>query len=246
MVYTKKNTIRYKKKTNYKRKKMRLGFRKKIGLTRAIHPFTREVETYFKLNDLTGNAGKPFTNFVHTSDGGVVGQLTVSLNQLPGYTDFTNLYRQYKITGLKVIFYPASNTTLAGETRADAPSSNNAVLIRVMKNQTGIAIGSGSTISDWNQVQAKKQWMMSQNKPTSLYCPLKQSVPVKEGVLIGGSEEEAVISPKWVSTNNANVTHLGLNIRFDSLNGMALQQDDDMWPGFRIVVKYYLKCKGVG
>ena len=239
----------YRKKT-YRRKKRtyrkRTGaYKPRMGLSRQIIPFTREKETYFRLNDLTGNSSSPFENFVHTNDGGVVGRISLMLNQLPQYSEFTNLFRQYKLTGMKIIFYPAANTTVAGSARDEGgPYANNNILIRVMKNYTGIPMASGNEIHEWSQIQAKKQWILATNKPSSIYCPLVQLTDVRANE--DSSTNEQVISrPKFCSTNDPNVVHQSLNIRFDSLNGTALQQTDRIWPEFRIVCKYYFRCKGV-
>merc|ERR1712072_1511819 len=77
----------YRKKKAYK-KKQKL-FKPQRGLTRSIIPFTRERETYFHLSDLTGSATAPFSNFQHTSDGGVVGQLRVQLDDFPNNNSIT-------------------------------------------------------------------------------------------------------------------------------------------------------------
>lgn len=240
----------YKKKAPYRKRTKKYAkkgtyFKRQKGLSRSVIPFTREKETYFHLHDLTGNGITPFSNFVHTGDGGVVGRISLMLNQLPAFDDFTNLFRQYKLTGIKIIFYPASNTTVAGGTRdAAGPNSNNGVLIRVMKNYTGIAMAAGNTISEWSQIQAKKQWILSQTHPTSIYCPLRQMTDVRSGNDMS-SNEQVVSRPKWISTNDPNVIHQGLNIRFDSLNGEPLEDEARIWPEFRIVAKYYFMCKGV-
>lgn len=214
------------------------------GLQRSIIPFTRERETYFHLSDLTGNTTPPFSNFVHTTDGGVVGQINVRLSDFAGYTDFTNLFRQYKMNYLKIILIPSANVIPGGEARDEGGNySNNQILIRTKLNRTGIAIGAGNTIAEWSQVQAKKQWVLARDKPTVITCALSQLAPT--GNTIDSIERPGVIKPRYISTNNADAYHYGLDIRFDSLNGNPLSQTDQVWPQFRIVAKAYLTCKGV-
>lgn len=241
--YKKKRFIRRKK--FYKRKTYKSVGRKGVGLGRTTIALTRERETYFRLYDLTGNNTEPFQNFVHTNDGGVVGRINVMLNQLPSYTEFTNLFRQYKISGIKITFYPAANCTIAGGTRDESgPNTGNGVMIRVMKNYTGVAMQSGNTISEWSQVMAKKQWILNQGRPTSIYCPLNILLDARAGIAMD-TNEQVISRPKFVSTNDPNVIHSGLNVRFDSLNGESLNDSVRAWPEFRIVAKYYLKLKGV-
>lgn len=215
------------------------------GLSQSVIPFTRERETYFKLNDLTGAGTSPFNNLVHTTDGGVAGNLSVKLSDLPTPSDFTNLFKKYKLNYLKLIFYPASNVALAGETRENAPSTNNNILIRTCLNRTGIEMGSGNTISDWSQLQAKKQWLLSSSRPTTITCRLSQLTAIAGNEFTAGNERYAVIKPRYIDTDNPSIPHLGLNLRFDSLDGTALQNDAEIWPSFRVVAKVYMTCKGV-
>lgn len=219
------------------------------GLSRQVVPFTREVETYFRLSSLAGNNVHPFTNFVHTSDGGVVGQIRIRLNDLPGVSDFTNLFRQYKLNYMKIIFYPAANTATAGAVRTEGGNyGNNNILIRTMLNRTGIAMQAGNTVSDWSQVMAKKQWMLAQDKPTTITCKLSQLAPAAGGSSYppqAGNEVYTVVKPKYISTNNPSCLHYGLNIRFDSCDGSALDSDEQRFPQFRIVCKVYMTAKGV-
>ena len=95
-----------KRKRVYKKRRYPLQkFKPVRGMTRAVMPFTREVETYFHLSDLTGNTTAPFKNFQHTTDGGVVGQISLALEDLPSHSDFTNLFRQYKLNYMKTMTY---------------------------------------------------------------------------------------------------------------------------------------------
>jgi hypothetical protein len=234
-----------KRKRVYKKRRYPLQkFKPVRGMTRAVMPFTREVETYFHLSDLTGNTTAPFKNFQHTTDGGVVGQISLALEDLPSHSDFTNLFRQYKLNYMKIIMIPAANTTLPGETRDEGGNySNNQILIRTMFNRTGIAIGAGNTISEWSQVQAKKQWVLARDKPTVITCKLSQLSNTVDATT--STEVSSIVRPRYISTNNTGAKHYGLNIRFDSLNGNPLSQSDHIWPQFRIMCKAYFTCKGV-
>lgn len=229
----------------YKHKRYpRQKFKPRAGLSRSVIPFTRERETYFKLSDLTGTGTAPFSNFVHTGDGGVAGQINIRLSDFPSSSDFTNLFRQYKLNYMKITMIPAANTVNPGATRDEGgPNTNNQVLIRTMLNRTGIAIGAGNTIAEWSQVQAKKQWVLARDKPTTITCKLSQLVPTANATDDG--LVDSVVKPRYISTNHTDAYHYGLNIRFDSLNGAALDQANIVWPTFRIICKCYFTCKGV-
>ena len=238
------NKSKERKYSTYKKKYPLQKFSFGSGLSRQIVPFTRERETYFRLFDLTGSNTAPFDNIVHTDDGGAVGQISIKLSDFPGHTDFTNLFRQYKLNYMKLTFYPAANAIPGGVVRDEGGNySNNNILIRTKLNRTGIAIGSGNTISEWSQVQAKKQWMLAQDKPTTIMCKLNQLGSVSHGD--GTSVTDAVSAPRYISTNDPDVNHLGLDVRFDSCSGLAIDNDNAVWPQFRIVCKVYMTCKGV-
>lgn len=218
-------------------------FRFGKGLSRQVVPFTRERETYFKLSDLTGTGTQPFHQFVHTNDGGCVGQIAVTLADYPASEDFTNLFRQYKLNYMKIIMYPSGNVVPSGATRDEGGTySNNQILVRTKLNRTGIAIGAGNTIAEWSQIQAKKQWMLATDKPTVITCRLNTHELVKTA---SGASTPAIGYPKYITTNETGVEHFGLDIRFDSLNGTPIDQEDQIWPQFRIISKLYFTCKGV-
>lgn len=85
---------RYKPKTKkktYSKYKKQIYKPYKGGLLGQVIPFTRETETYFRLNDLTGANGI-LENFVHTTDGGAVGQISVKLNMFAGHTLILLIY----------------------------------------------------------------------------------------------------------------------------------------------------------
>jgi hypothetical protein len=217
-------------------------FRFSKGLSRSIVPFTRETETYFRLHDLTGNTTAPFDALVHTNDGGVAGNLMIQLSDLPSHTEFTNLFRSYKLNYMKLTFYPSANTINAGDVRdAGGNYSNNQILIRTSLNRTGVAMGAGNTIAEWSQLQAKRQWMLAQDKPTTITMKLSQlSARASDA-----GTAYAVVPPRYTSTNNPSLNHLGLNLRFDSLDGTEIENEDRIWPEFRVVCKVYFTCKGV-
>lgn len=232
-------------------------FRFSKGLSRSIVPFTRERETYFRLEDLTGTGTSPFGNFVHTTDGGVVGQIAIKLTDYPSSSDFTNLFRQYKLNYMKIILVPSATQTQTGNaTGTGVYDYNKQVMVRTKLNRTGIAIGAGNTISEWSQVQAKKQWVLAREKATIITCRLSQLGVAQSGGLpvesATAQTEWTVMKPKYISTNNPQVTHFGLDIRFDSVDGTSLNQGLDsegkqirIFPDFRIISKVYFTCKGV-
>ena len=241
-----------KKRTNkstkhHKYSKQKFKFPK--GLSRGVIPFTRERETFVRLDTLAGidDGAGTFINMIRTDDGGIAGRIRIRLSNLTNHTDFTNLFKEYKINYIKLTFIPAGN--VAG-TRTDlrdpaTMNGNKNILIRTMINRTNEVPTADNKIEDWAQIQAKKQWVLVQDKPTSITCALSQLSVIQTGDAASYSTNN-VQKPKYISTNAASVNHYGLTVRFDSLDGTKITlENGDLWPRFRLITKVYFTCKGV-
>lgn len=236
------------KKRGYKNSKFpKQKYKPHKNLTRSVIPFTREKETYCRLDSLTGldNGSGTYIGMQRTDDGGIVGRVRVRLNNLPGYGDFTNLFKEYKLNYVKFTFIPAGNiaATTITDRAAAVPLGNKQVLIRTCLNRTGEVPNNLDEIENWSQIQAKKQWVLVQDRPTTITCKLNQLKVVQRG---DGLNQVAVCKPQYISTNNTDINHYGINLRFDSLDGTPIDEDEgDIWPKFRLITKVYFTCKGV-
>ncbi|AUM61913.1 capsid [uncultured virus] len=92
---------RYRRRLRRNRRYRRMFKRRMYKYSRSgqkVQLFTR----WMKLNPITGTTGTTETSF---------GQ-SFKLNQLPNWTEFQNLYDEYKIKAVKFTLIPASNVTL--------------------------------------------------------------------------------------------------------------------------------------
>lgn len=227
----------------------RQTFRLKKGLTRSVVPFTREKETYVRLDTLAGidDGAGTYISMVRTDDGGIAGRIRIRLNNLPNSSDFTNLFKEYKLNYLKLTFYPAGNVAGTRADTSDPPTmiGNKNIMIRTCLNRSNEVPTVADSVNDWSQLQAKKQWMLVQNRPTTITCKLNQLTTIQSGDAAGYSKH-VITKPKYISTNNTDINHYGLTVRFDSLDGTAITAaNGDIWPRFRLVSKLYFTCKGV-
>lgn len=252
MPYKRKYVPKYmRKKKGYQNKnKTRQVFKPHKGISRSVIPFTREKETYCRLDTLAGldDGAGTYISMVR-ADGGIVGRIRIRLNNLPNSSEFTNLFKEYKLNYLKLTFIPAGNiaatTTYVNERdgAAQAILGNKQVLIRTCLNRTGEVPDATDTIDNWSQIQAKKQWVLARDKPTTITCKLNQLKIVERGA---GLNSTSTAKPTYISTDLADVNHYGLNLRFDSLDGTAINAaNGDIWPKFRVISKVYFTCKGV-
>lgn len=241
----------------YKRKKKvlkrstypRQKFKFKKGLSRQVVPFTRERETVVRLDDLSGidDGSGTYINMIRTGDGGIVGRIRLRMTNILNNGDFTNLFKEYKFNYLKLTFIPAGNVAQTHVTdRADAPSlGNKNILIRTMLNRSNDVPTSSDSVENWNQIQAKKQWLLVQDKPTTITMKLNQLTKIQSGDAAEYSTH-VITKPKYCSTNNTMVNHYGLTLRFDSLDGTHINAENgDIWPKFRVISKVYFTCRGV-
>ena len=111
------------------------------GLTPAVHYFKRGHAFNIDLRDQSGVSGLTLT-----SDGGVVWAVQAQLSDLPDHVEFTSLFDQYRITGMKLTFYPSRTQALG--------SIETNILLRTSKMPTGLGVGAASTQAEWLQRQA--------------------------------------------------------------------------------------------
>jgi hypothetical protein len=230
------------RKRNWKRKPR---FSKSLVPTMKIHNFKREVEQSIDLYNPEGpppGFAAPF-ELVHTADGGVVGNLSFTIADLPNYTEFTTgLFKQYRMNAVKMTIITSANTSQSGEGAAPLgnPALNVALLGQTMYNRTGSAMGSGNTIADWNQVQAKKRFTLYKKK--DFYFKLNQLNYTQErgGTLTG----YGVQRPQWHDVTETAIDHFGINLRFDAVSGQSLASSQ-VFPVCKIIFTYYLQLRGV-
>lgn len=205
----------------------------------AVYNFTRDIETNLDLGRIVAGGAGPF-NLYYTSDGGIAGTHSITLDELPNFTEFVPLFKQYRIAAVKTYMYPSANVFTAG---TGVSTQNNNVMIRMSINQTGTPIAAGNIAADWNQLQCKKRWIVRPDKPIVWYTKLKQRVDVYATPPQVGY---GVARPKFIDTTDAFVEHLGMNLRFDPVdasNAMALANQS--FPVFKVIQKIYFQTKGV-
>lgn len=209
-----------------------------------VFNFSREVEQSIDL--YTPEPTPPFPapfELVHTADGGVAGNLSFTIADLPNYTEFTNgLFKQYRMNAVKMTIYTSSNVAQTGQgaTPAGGIALNTAILGQVQYNKTGIAMGAGNLKEDWNQVQAKKRFTLYNKK--SFYFKLNQLNYTQErgGTLTG----YGVQRPQWHDVTETAIDHFGISLRFDATSGQSLASAQ-VFPVCKIIFKYYFQMKGV-
>ena len=231
---------RYSGANRYKSKRKR--YNPKRSLTKALQPKTYYFKRTFEeiVNFTQADAGDGWVN----NDNGIYKQFVYALNELPGYTDFTNLFSMYKITGAKVQMY-FSNT--GSEDRDGQAFSNNQLLMRIAPNPQGTShsVMLNPLDQKWfNEVQSTKTRLClnAVGKPVSTYTSLKQLTMLYHS---GSDTDYAVTKPKWISTGEVSTPHYGMNCRFDRVSGEAFTAGFNNNQMVRVRTTLYVACKMV-
>ena len=83
-------------------------------------------------------------------------------------------------------------------------------------------------------------------KPISFYMPTKQlSVRYRAGIAPVATFDYASVKPRWISTQEEDTPHYGLNICFQRADQSLFAGDATNYQSCRIEYTYYIACKGV-
>lgn len=234
---------------NYKRAKVTHFRRKQYhrgrlavprGLRPSVHYFTRSFEKPLALDDPTAYP----LGFTATTDGGVAGTIQISASELNDWTDFSNLFGQYKLNAVSIKILPQYTAALS------EPSGlgGEQIVVRWCRNMLQKSIGAGDTRTMWLDRQAVKQrLLMTNNRRTlSLYSKLNIRDMITDNTA-PASDDFVAIRPHWIATANDTVPHYGLNVRFDSCSGVTLPTNPNptTLPKLTLQIKYYLMCRMV-
>lgn len=165
--------------------------------------------------------------------------LAWSLGSVGESTDFTNLFRQYRIKGARVRFYfsnSASTTTGGAQNLA-----NSQLLVRMAPNQRGDV----ETLNNayWQQVQAKKYKLaLNGGRPLDIYMPCKQRNELYASTV---GTDYSMQRPKFVSTGSPTVVHYGLNISIERVDGQAFTTGITNSQYCKTITTLYFEMRGV-
>lgn len=201
------------------------------SLVQKVIPFKRDLEATL---NLTGS-GPPEGWSV--SGNRIYKALGWSLSSLGNYTDFTNLFRNYRIKAARVRLY--FSNTMSGVEDSNS-HANSQILVRMAPNHRG----QSDALDDayWATIQAKKYKLgLNGGKPLDIYMPLVQRNELTSSTGTGTS----TMSPKFISTDTSNVVHWGLNMSFERADGQAFSSGFANTQRVRMITTLYFQMKGV-
>lgn len=155
------------------------------------------------------------------------GQITFSLDQVPGVADFTAMFDQYQIAGVKVDFRLILDPSAAATGSATYPN------LYVRRDYDNTAL---ETVAEIAQDNKSKRFILHPNRPRSIF--IKPALQAEYMNVNSGLTDKSPVWNKWFDCSNTNMAHLGIKWAIDTM-GILLTQGNTM----TIEYTYYLKMK---
>lgn len=151
------------------------------------------------------------------------------LSVVPNYTEFTNLFDQYRINGIKIQLIPRGNSSDIGTSSASPPTGQSVGVFSI------IDYDDINVLTSFTQaVQYQNLKMTRSHQIHSRYFKPRIANSVYNGaagVVNAGSVRG------WIDCDNPSVPHMGVK--------MVLQQSPNLAQTFDLKIDYYLAFKNV-
>lgn len=172
--------------------------------------------------------------------GGIAKTFQFNLSDINGTTDFTNLFKYYKINAVRVQMYFSQSVT-----SQDEPSRfpNSQLFIFTDINNNGVITGADNILYYLDSQTAKKTvGVTTQRKPIDYLMRTKLANEVYQGPT---STAYTLKNPDWISTDETTVPHYGMNMLIERVDGDSLTSGFANAQKIRFIYTYYIECKKV-
>lgn len=229
---------RYKKRMNQARPRLSLNYR-----ATNIYRFMREtipnVVTFQIIPQGTGSY----------ADMGYMSFENLQFNQLPGSSDFANLFARYKVDKIVTTLTPMFQEVVSNNTQALTFTQQlelTKVNTKWMNGDFPIATTAQAQLQELAQLQAKSKSLYASKKPLVLITT-SPGVEGRSVVDSGGNEVDARRTCPWLALSGPNAA-LDVPFKHNALifaarvDGTPVTSD---WK-FRVTHKVYFRCSQVG
>lgn len=206
------------------------------GLSPAVYPFKRSTSVVVGLNTTAPPEGWSVSgNNLYRNWG-------FSLAQLNDYTEFTQLFKFYRLKGVRVQMF-FSNTNSSSEDGNNS-ASNQQIIMWLDTNRDGANVAaSGLEQTYLNSQTAKKRLCLNTiGKPIDLFMRLRQQSMVYGGV---GNTDYTTVTPKWIATTEATTPHYGHKTMLQRVDGQPFTSGLSNSQYVKIIQTIYFECKKV-
>lgn len=154
-----------------------------------------------------------------------------TLSQLPNYTEFTDLFDQYRIVGIRALFMPRLNM--------QSNSQQVAAFTEIPPIHTAVDTDDASNFASYSEaLQHANLKTHNQFRPFSVFFRPKISTAAYSGAF---TSYTANTSP-WIDCSSPGVQYYGLKICTSNYSAANNQSIDPTWD---IVFTYYLQFKNL-
>lgn len=210
-------------------KKRKTGKRKAEYISSGAGSVPRGVSTRQGNRSITKISRSVHTGSVALTTGGVGGAFSFTLGDLPGYTDFTNLYDQYRIKYVKVEFMFNAESTNSG---TNGVPVNYPYLITSQDLDDDTTPPSEASLLQ--HMNAKVHGTLSPMVPKFVRWVKPQ---MATGAYSGTFTSYASMGQQWIDSNSPGVKHYGLKYWVDGFGTYASNAY------LQIISTYYLELK---
>lgn len=231
--YKGKRRIRIRRRFN---KKRRVYARVQRGLRPAIYPFKRSQSVTIGLNTSSPPSGW------NVNGNNLYRNWGLTLGELNDYSDFVNLFKYYRLKGVRIQMYFSNNVSLTEDGNNNSP--NQQILMWTDINQDGsnyAAAGLETTYLD-SQTAKKRLCLKTTGKPIDIYMGLRQQNQIYGGP---SNTDYTTVSPKWISTSEATTPHYGIKMMLQRVDGQAFTSGINNSQFVKIIQTVYFQCKKV-
>lgn len=233
------------------RRRARVG-KPSRGLRQSTYLFKRQTTEVIPLV-ATGSTEHGWLPASGTgSDSGIFKQWAFSLNQLAqasteGATDFTNLFKRYKICAVKLELSFSNTASAASATAGSATINvpNCQLQVYTTPNRSGRARTAANPLTEQElmHTQAKqKRLALTGGRPLTYYMRVNQLGMVYVSTT---DTDYGVQRPQYISTGETGCVHYGLEMYINRVDGQALSSGLTSNQYMRCTTTYYLAFKGV-
>lgn len=234
-----------------RRRRTRIG-KPSRGLRQSTYLFKRQTTEVIPLLATGSTEHGWYPSSGTGTDPGIYKQWQFSLSQLAdasttGSTDFTALFKRYKICGVKLEI-SFSNTASAVTSTASSSAAvppNCQLQVYTTPNRSGRARTAANPLTEQElmHTQAKtKRLALNGGRPLKYYMRVNQLGMI---YVSPTDTDYAVQRPQYISTGETGAVHYGFEMYINRVDGQTLSSNQTTNQYMRVTATYYLAFKGV-
>lgn len=216
------------------------GRRSLLSVPRSLtSPLTYKFRQTFA-DTIQLNGSSPPTGW-SANGNALVKQMIFALSDLPNYTRFTNMFAQYRLVAVKTEMMFSNNVSDVLDTTT-SDSGNRQIVVYTMPNR----VGAPETLTEdaflQTQAHQHKLALSTTGKPLTYVQHLSQLASTYQS---GVNTDYAKRKPLFISTQEYNTGHYGLDIRIQRIDGEEFSKSTATYPVCKILHTVFFECRQV-